>query len=68
MRAEKIIHRTSIVITVVMFILAYGTLGSLELGNIDLLQATRRLQIFILMILFNSSVAYLTRKEDKREH
>lgn len=66
MRATKIINRTSIVITIVMFILAYGTIGSLEQGNIDMMQATRRLLIFILLILFNISVAYLTRKEDKR--
>ena len=65
MKAIKIINRTSIVITIVMFFLAYGTLGSLELGNINMLQATRRLLIFILLILFNSSVAYLTRKEDR---
>ena len=65
MRTAKAINRISIVITVVMFILAYGTIGALELGNINMLQATRRLLIFILLILFNSSVAYLTRKEDK---
>lgn len=64
-KAVKLINRTSIVITIVMFILAYGTIGALELGNINLLQATRRLLIFILLILFNSSVAYLTGKEDK---
>lgn len=66
MRAAKLINRTSIVITVVMFILAYGTLGALEQENIDLGQATRRLLIFIMLILFNISVALLTRKEDKQ--
>ena len=65
MRLEKIINRTSIIITIVMFIIAYGTIGALELGNINMLQATRRMLIFILLILFNVSVAYLTRKEDK---
>ena len=66
MRTAKAIHRTSIIITIVMFFLAYGTLGSLELGNINMLQATRRLLIFVILILFNSSVAYLIRKEDKQ--
>lgn len=66
MRTERFIHRTSIVITIVMFILAYGTIGSLEQGNINILQATHRLVILILLILFNSSVAYLTREEDKK--
>ncbi|SHN01411.1 hypothetical protein SAMN02746066_04371 [Anaerosporobacter mobilis DSM 15930] len=65
MRTAKVINRTSIVITILMFILAYGTIGALEQGNINMLQATRRLLIFILLILFNSSVAYLTGKEDK---
>lgn len=65
MRAAKLIHRTSIILALAMFILAYGTIGALELGNINMLQATRRLLIFILLILFNSSVAYLTKKEDK---
>ena len=66
MKAAKIIHRTSIIITIVMFFLAYGTIGSLEQGNINMLQATHRLLIFILLILLNSSVAYLTREEDKQ--
>ncbi|WP_455715663.1 hypothetical protein [Anaerosporobacter sp.] len=66
MKAARIINRTSIVITILMFILAYFTLGSLELGKIDMLQATRRILIFIVLILFNSSVALLTKKGDKQ--
>lgn len=65
MRTAKATHRTSIVITILMFFLAYGTIGALELGNINMMQATRRMLIFILLILFNVSVAYLTREEDK---
>ena len=65
-KTAKIIHRTSIVITIMMFFLAYGTIGALELGNINMMQATRRMLIFILLILFNVSVAYLTREEDKQ--
>lgn len=66
MRAPKLIHRTSIILALAMFILAYGTIGALEQGNINLGQATRRLLIFIVLILFNCSVAYLTGKEDKQ--
>lgn len=64
MKVEKIINYTSIVITIVMFILAYGTLGSLELGNIDLRQATRRLLIFGLLMVFGIITAAMTKKED----
>ena len=63
MRTAKAIHYTSIVLTIVMFILAYGTLGSLELGNIDLMQATRRLFIFGSLIVFGIITVALTRKE-----
>lgn len=63
MRTSKVINRTSIVITIVMFILGYGTIGALEQGNIDLMVATRRLFIDIVVIIFGSCVAYLTREE-----
>lgn len=64
MKVEKIINYTSIAITIVMFILAYGTLGSLELGNIDLRQATRRLLIFGLLMVFGIITAAMTKKEN----
>lgn len=67
MRTAKAIHYISILMATVMFIIAYGTLGSLEQGNINMLQATHRLLIFVMLILFNISVALLTRrKEDKQ--
>lgn len=65
MKTQSLIHKTSIVITVVMFILAYGTIGSLELDNINLGQATRRLLLYVVLILFNLAVAYLTKKGEK---
>lgn len=67
MKTEKLIHRTSIILTLAMFFLGYGTVGSLELDNIDYNLAVRRLLIFALLFIFGSVTAYLTRKEDKHE-
>ena len=65
MKTEKLIHRTSIILALAMVFLAYGTVGSLELDNIDFNLAVRRLLIFALLFIFGSVTAYLTRKEDK---
>lgn len=65
MRTQSLIHKTSIAVSILMFILAYGTIGYLELGNINIGQATRRLLLYVVLILFNLSVAYLTKKGEK---
>ncbi|WP_167957934.1 hypothetical protein [Anaerosporobacter faecicola] len=62
-KTERFIHRASILIVIMLFVLSYGTLGALEQENIELMVATRRLVIFIPIIIFGSCVAYLTREE-----
>lgn len=65
-KANKFIHKTSVALTIIMFILAHGTLGALEREHIEFMVALHRLIIFVVLIIFGSGVAYWTREGEKK--